>query len=175
MSSVCGTLFKLRTKITVTTKIIVYRSLAESLLQYLNLIWAWKKSVNLRKLQVCQNRMLKSVFNLHNRFHLEELYKVRKGIISVSDINKFQRCLYLFKSLRFPSHGQIIPAIPQHQHLTRNRNLPQISSCRLSLTEQRISCHGINLYNNIPSHIKESTSISNFKQQMYTYIQGELN
>lgn len=175
LSSVSGILFKLKNKIEKETKLIIYRSLAESVILYMNIIWAWTKCKNLKKVQVCQNRLLKCVFNLPIRFPTTELYKLKKGVIDICNINKFQRCLYIFKCLKFPFPGQVTPERTSHGHNTRFRDRPRTTATKRVLLRQRITTQGVELYNHLEDEIIDSQSIAIFKNKMYIHLQGALD
>lgn len=174
LSSVCGILFKLKNKIDEVSKLMIYRSLAESLLLYINIVWAWKRSKNLKKVQTGQNRLLKCVYNLPRRFPTSMLYRIKKGVICVNDINIFQRCLYIYKSQKFPFPGQVDPDRATHDHFTRFGHLPRTSTANLSLLKQRITSHGVELFNKLKPAIRDSESIAQFKNNLYSDLQGEL-
>lgn len=174
LSSINGVLFKLKNKVDQDTRLMIYRSLAESLLLHINIIWAWKNCKNLKKLQICQNRLLKCVYNLPYRFPTELLYKIKKGIIEVNDINVFQSCLYIFKSLKFPFPGAVVPDRATHEHFTRFRELPRTNLNNKATVCQRITTHGVQLFNDLSVDIRNSSTIVEFKRKMYDHLQGEL-
>lgn len=107
----------------------------------------------MKKVQVCQNRLLKCIFNLPVRFATNDLYKIKRGLLDISNINKFQRCLYIFKCLKFPFPGQVTPGIAQHYHNTRFRNLPRSSATKRTLLGQRITTHGTEVFNMLDSNL----------------------
>lgn len=171
LSSVCGIIFKLRTKIDEFAKMMIYRSLAESLIMYMNIIWAWKETNFRKKVQVTQNKLLKCVFNLPRRFPTNDLYKIRPGLMRVNEINIYQRCLYIFKTLHLELSELVQPSRVPENHNLRSANQPRINLTHLTLTEQRITFHGVDAYNKLTSNIKSSTNISIFKKRLREHLQ----
>ena len=57
-----------------------------------------------------------------------------------------------------------------HDYNTRNRNSLVPSAARLTATERSISVIGPNIWNSIPSDIRESPTISIFKNRFKAYL-----
>lgn len=173
LSSACGMMYKLRTKLDKSNKLLLYQSLAESHLRYLNIVWAWKSSESLKTLSVVQNKLLKNVFGLQLRFPTRCLYKIKEGILPVRAMNIYQRSMYVYKALKDPAPGMIIANIIQHSHDTRNRGQPDISVYRLYLCTQSMSSHGVSTFHRLPSNLRNIERISSFKKELIKLLQSE--
>ena len=62
---VIGILYKLKNKLDINSKLMIYRSLIESRLKYLAIVYAHNKyNTSLKFLQILQNKTLKNVHQL---------------------------------------------------------------------------------------------------------------
>lgn len=171
ISSASGLLFKLSRKLATKNKLLIYQSLIHSHLEYMAIVYAFKKTNELKILQSAQNKALKCVFNLDIRHNTIGLYKdYCKTIMPIYGLYKKQLLLYVYKSVHNIGSRFINLSVNQNICNTRNSSNLRIARCRLETTRQRIEYAGCVIFNNLPSNVKNCTSISIFKRTVKEYI-----
>lgn len=169
--SVIGLLYKFKNKFNTQTKLIIYKSLIHSHLNYLPIIYAYKRSNELKSLQRIQNKALKVVFNLPLMYSTISLFKnVSLAILPVYGLYRMQLLLYVFKSLHNIGYHTISFVRNQTVHNTRNNMNLRTARCRLETTKQRVEYMGSLEFNNLPQNIKNVERISIFKRRIKEYL-----
>ncbi|XP_075163247.1 uncharacterized protein LOC142235881 [Haematobia irritans] len=167
-----GILFKLRHKLSLKTKLMLYQTLIQTHLNYLAIVYACNKnSSSLKSLQRMQNRALKCIYNLPLTYSTLALYKdIAKTIFPVFGLHEYQLLIYVYKSLNGIGHRVI--SFSQNQSIlnTRSRQNLRMPRCRLERTKQRIDFAGCVLYNDLPSTMKNIPNISVFKSACKKYL-----
>ena len=173
INKVTGILWKTKEIVHKTTLRMLYLSLAWSHLTYGVLAWGRGNLVSLNKLQNAQNKLVKIIYGSHNN----SIYQLN-NLLRVTDTYDFFALIKLFSELNvsssqetyFAERIQNIQTI--HDHFTRfGRNLniipPQIrkSKCYASFLYK-----SINLWNNLPLNIKNSISLSVFKNKVRAFL-----
>lgn len=169
--SATGLLYKFKNKFTTETKMIIYQALAHSHLNYLPIIYAYKKSNELKSLQRAQNKALKTVFNLPITFSTLNLYKdVSKTVLPVFGLYKMKLLLYVFKSINGIGYHTISFSRNQFAFNTRNAMNLRVARCRLETTRQRVEHAGSLEYNHLPDMLKNTERISIFKRNIKEFL-----
>lgn len=171
ISPALGILYKLKYKLDEKTKYIIFQALVHSHLNYLTLIYGFRKNAELKSLQIIQNKSLKTVFNLPQLFPTLTLYKdVVKTVLPIYGIYKMQLLIYVYKVVHGIGHHTT--SFPRNQIVfnTRNNSNLRLARCRLETTKQRIEFIGSLEYNNLPNFLKDSLTISTFKQRLKEYF-----
>lgn len=171
ISPAIGLLYKFKYKFDQKTKFLIYQSLVQSHVNYLTIIYAHKKSTELRSLQRLQNRALKSVANLPMTHSTISLYtEYFPSVLPIYGTYKQQIILYVFRCLHNIGHHTISFTRNQVSFNTRNNEQLRVALCRTEVTKQRIEYAGSREFNNIPQHIKACVSLSNFKTLLKGYF-----
>jgi len=174
LSALNGLLFKFKYRIPKGVKLDLYFALAHSIISYCAGIWACNNNVD--KIQVCQNKLLKNVFNLPIRHSTFDLYYTNK-ILPIKSIYKYQQILSIFKIKNGIGNVNIDLDNYTHQFNTRNRNNIRVQRHKTLQTSQRISVKGSEMYNALPNEIKNISNYVSFKKALKNHLltSAELN
>lgn len=171
VASASGMLFKLKSKLNVKTKMLIYQSLIHSRLEYLAIIYAFKNTNELKSLQSVQNKALKCVFNLNLRHNTVSLFKdYCKTVLPIHGLYEKQILFYVFKSINNIGHRSVKLNINQSRFNTRNAGNLRTARCRLEATKQRIDYLGSLMYNNLTENLKSCNQLSVFKINVKKYL-----
>lgn len=171
ISPAIGLLYKFKNKFNANTKFLIYQALVQSHYNYLAIVYAYKKSTELRSLQRLQNKALKIVANLPILYSTINLYSnVFPSILPIFGSYKLQLVIYVFKCLRNIGHHTIHFTRNQNTFNTRNNDNLKIALCRSETTKQRIEYSGCREFNILPQHLKLMESLSLFKSSVRTYL-----
>lgn len=176
ISSALGLLFKFKYKFDHRTKLLIYQSLIQSNINYLAVVYAHKKTTELKSLQRLQNKALKIVANLpimHSTYSL--FNEVFPSILPIFGTYKQHLLLYVFKCLHHVGHHTIQFARNQVAVNTRNNQQLRVALCRTETTKQRVEYSGSREFNNLPHHVKASNRLSNFKNMLKEYLLSQID
>ena len=165
-------IFKLKNKLNVETKILIYQSLIQSHLNYMAIAYAYNKHSNLIKsLQHMQNRALKIVYNLPASYSTISLYKdICPQILPIQGLYKYQVLMFVFNCIHNIGYHTISFLKNQFNVNTRKRTNIRVPLCRLGKTKQRIDYIGAVVYKNLPTNVKSIDQIGAFKSSSKQYI-----
>lgn len=176
ISPVIGILYKFKNKFNRETKLLIYQTLIQSHINYLALIYGYKRSSELKMLQRLQNRALKTVANLPMTHSTKSLYsEIFPNILPIHGTYKLQIISYVFKCLNGIGHHTIGFMQNQNVFSTRNQLQLRVALCRTETTKQRIEHAGSKEFNNLPRHIKECTNIFHFKKMLKQYLLSNID
>lgn len=166
-----GILYKYKNKFDIKTNFLIYNSLIHSHLNYMSIMYGYKKSGQLKSLQRIQNKALRNVYNLPRTYSTISLYEdFAKGILPIHGLYKMQMLIFMFKSVR----NLVAPSIIFHRNQstfnTRNSSNLEVARCRLELTKQRIEHSGCSEFNHLPQQLKNILRISKFKTELKAYL-----
>lgn len=171
LAPVLGMMFKLKNKLRRETKLLMFESLIQNKLKYLSHIYGYKPNSDLKSLQIIQNKALRCVYNLPRMFSTVPLYRdVSKTALPIVGLHKFQLLTYVYKCLNNIGHHTVQLQRNNHTFNTRHNSDLLPSRCRLEITKQRIEHIGVLEYNKLPINIKNSETISIFKNRLKQYL-----
>lgn len=151
-----GILNKFRFKFDVTTKKLIYFALIHSHLSYCTALWG--ASSLAEKIQVAQNKSLRTVYNVDNRSNRVELYLLA-DVLPLAGLYKKQVSTYIYKNKNVTDG---VVKTFQNKYNTKGKRNLQISNNRLELTAQRISVNGSIMYNQLPWNIRKVKTLNSF-------------
>lgn len=170
-----GLLFKFKNKFDLDTKLLIYNALIHSHFNYMAIIYAHRKTAELKSLQRTQNKALKIVYNLPLLYSTRSLYEdITKTVLPVYGLYKIQLLLYVFKATHNIGHQTIEFIVNQNIFNTRNGSNLLIKRCRLETTKQRIEHAGSSEFNHLPLVLKNISRISIFKNHLKSYLLNNL-
>lgn len=173
ISPAIGLMYKFKNKFDERTKFLIYQTLIQSHLNYLAIIYAHKKSSELKSLQRLQNKALKTVANLPITNSTYSLYNdAFPTILPIHGIYKLQLLLYVYKSLHHIGHHTI--QFNLNHNNTRNNQQLRVALCRTETTKQRVEYSGSREFNMLPQHIKQSNRLSSFKNILKQYMSTQI-
>lgn len=154
--------YQLRNVLAQKLLLIVYSSLAESILSYGISVWGSAYETTLKKLQVCQNFIIRVIFKIKSRVSVRDIYTTN-CILNV-------RGLYI-KSILILIHSKNNLYHAHHSHNTRSQaaQMTPIDRVSKSVCQKSISYNGIKLYNSLPSLYRRYSSRI-FKKNIKSYI-----
>jgi hypothetical protein len=125
----------------------------------------------LQPLMILQKKIVRRLSNIYDdSTHSSDLFLNLK-ILKLNDIYKLHTSLYIHKMINNQSPDIICQIILSHQN-NRNRetrlptNILSKPQYTLACSTKAICFDGVNLYNNLPDFIKESTSYTVFKKNL---------
>lgn len=171
VSPITGMLYKLRNKLNVRTKMMIFESLIQSKLRYLSQVYAHRRNAALKTLQVVQNKALKNIFKLPMTYSTLSLYKeVAVTVLPIYGIHMMQLLTYVYKVVHNIGYHTISLERRQNNFNTRHGADIRVCRCRLEITKQRIDYKGCVDYNNLPTFVKNSETISVFKARLKNHL-----
>lgn len=143
----------------------VYYALAESLLSYGILVWGGIYDTHLKQLQICQNKLIKIIFNLHPRHSTNVLYTDNK-LLNIRNIY-IVSCL---KAIHFNIPSLKIPV--EHIYLTRTVTGRYVLTPRFQneASQRHVTFFGPKFYNLIPQEIKNVTKKRTFLKMVKEFL-----
>ena len=175
LSKCVGILCKVRKKLYKSTLIGLYHSFAYPYLFTATMYGETITHHALKEYPWCKRNM-RIITCSPFRAHTEPLYLANK-ILNISDINDYIVGIFMYECL----HGNI-PDIfrgyfqrnaDEHDHNLQNANDLYIPYGRLDIRKFSIKIAGGNLWNSLPSFVKNSQSINIFKKNMRNYLMRE--
>ena len=158
LSKVAGILFKIRKYLPLEARVLIYKTLAGSYLQYSIAAWGSCSQTTLRKLQTMQNRILRFITFSSPQSNIDHKYKTLK-ILKVKELyyyetGKFMHSVYhnLMPSA-FQNYFQAI----NHSYNTRTRtnNVFYIPQPRTEKAKTSIRFLGVLTWSKIPETMRE--------------------
>ena len=177
LASATGMLYKLRKFLTMPVLRMVYFSLFQSYLQYGIISWGNASTTLLRRLEVLQNKAVRSICNAPFRSRLDPLYH-RCGIIKLGHIHEFEvlKLMHQYFDDKLPmAFTEFFTKQSNiHSYSTRSASsgsfhVPRYSSSR---TQKSIKYIGVKLWNALPNTIR-SLAYCTFKRDLKNKYIGE--
>ena len=144
--------------------IVLYNTMVQSYLDYCNVVWLNLNSRQVKQLQTLQNRALRLVLNVDNRYHRRNLYDELN--IDCIDVRvKKSLLILIFKMIHHIVPEAICTRISFKENLYNLRN----HKCILNLDKPRSSFiknsslyNAIKLFNTLPESLRTENDINKF-------------
>ena len=142
-------------------------------MEYCNIIWAAGSNISLTMLFIKQKKAIRII--LHSKWNAHTaLIFTRLRILTLYDINKFQSCCFVYKSLNRllpPSFCDIFDInYDIHDHNTRHKSDIHAIAHRIHARTMYIKVYGAKLWNSLHQFLKNSNSYRQFKNYYKIYI-----
>jgi hypothetical protein len=151
----------------------LYYTLIHPHLTYGLLLWGSTYKTFLHKLQVLQNKSIRSITKSKYNESTGPIYK-KLGILPLSKLYQLEAAKFMFlnhkEDLPSPLLSIFTPNIDIHQYGTRHRNDPHINARRTHLSSQCFIHKAPSIWYNIPPPIKESKTVGSFCSKMKKYL-----
>lgn len=153
------------------TKKLLYNSYIESNLLYLASVWGRANKNDLNRLQKCQNKAVKSLYNLPYDTHFDEVYSITE-IFNVNEIIYQQEIKLIHKICinGIDTNLKLTERSSVHNYQTRNCNNLNFKKTNTTKAKKALMHHGIIRYNEIPNVLKQTQNIIKFKKQIKNFI-----
>ena len=178
LSAASSAIYKLRKYIPQKALMSVYYSLGYSYLQYAIICWGNSSKVIKHKLQVKQNRIIKTLFNkFGTKTTLKPLYK-QLQVLNIDEIYKLEVAKFMAKvNLNklpvFCSNQSTIfrTLFSFHTYSTRSVSSKSFYVQRTSLVKsnQSLKISGVEIWNSLPRHISIGGQYHGTKVPRYRY------
>ena len=148
----------------------MYLSFIRPILEYADVVWDGCSEIQSKKLECIQTEAARIVTGLTRSTKLENLYS-EIGWIPLSERRKEHKLVTLFKIINglAPSYlTELLPSMVGHNlqyNLRDNMNFCE-PFCRLEISKHSFFPSSIALWNRLPNHIKEISSLSSFKRNI---------
>ena len=154
----------------VTEKLI--HAFVSSTIDYCNSLYYDITDYNIKKLQIIQNCAARLVFNVPSRSHVSHLLK-QLHWLPVKFRIEFKICLLTYKCLNNLAPSYLTDLIEKkastRQLRSNNKNLLKIRKPKIEKGRQSFSYAAPKLWNELPSSVKESSSLATFKKNLKTH------
>ena len=154
----------------------IYNAFIASNFNYCNTVWHFCSDRSLYKLEKLHKQALRVVLNDYSSSYRDLLHKVSKPTLYVSRLKAIATEAYKCKSNENPDYINVMlnPLIkPYNLRVSPRAEQPKVNttSCGLHSFKYQIA----KLWNEMPSHIKEATSLYNFKSLLSKWAGPECN
>jgi hypothetical protein len=148
----------------------VYNAFVNSHLNYLVGVWGNAYENELKSVKTMQNKTLKIMFNFEKRKNTVELYKeTQKLNLKSMNCVALNILMYKVSNNMIQNDFEIQYNSDVHRYNTRQAIDIHIDFTRTNLGKMGILTKAAHLYNDLPTELRELTSISVFKKQIRDY------
>lgn len=169
MTSLTGAMRRISNCVPHKTRLMIYNALVKSNLDYLIEIWGCAAKTNLKPLQISQNKVIKILFHYDKLTHTPTLYK-KTNLLNLNQIYTQNICILIKKIMSGQLHSQTNFIKRTYKHNLRNTNKLKLHAPRTDYGKRNILYDGTKIFNNLPSDVKEITSIHAFKAKLKVYV-----
>ena len=169
VSSACGILYSIRSKITRSVAKIIYSSLFLPYLQYCNILWASCTVSKMQSIFICQKRIVRLILKKSRWEPSSPLFK-RLKLVKLQDFNKVNSAQFVYKAVNglIPSPITFAVRAPGPYNLRQNEPLI-VPFSRFNQTQRFISIRGPLIWNALPLDIRTSRTLQTFKKRIKSY------
>lgn len=176
LSSLLGSLRNIVRCIPRKLRYTIYNTLVKPHLMYLIEIWGSAAKTKLANLQIIQNKIIKMLFNYPYLTATSKIYEDTK-IMNIRQLYTYNVCIFVRKALSKTIHTNI--TLKKYKHVTkrstRRASLIVLPKARTNYGKKTITFEGVQLFNKVPSHIKNVSSHNAFKYQLAQYLTADLS
>ena len=172
ISKVIGILRRLKYFVTEKVLTMLYNALILPYINYCNVVWGNCNKTKVNVIFLLQKKAIRICTNSHYLEHTDSLF-LRLKVLKVDDIHKFQTAIFMFKytqNLLPLFHNAFSLNRDVHAYPTRHRNDFHLNNPKLLLAQKSIRHNGPDIWNSLPLHIKQYTSLYSFKANTKKYF-----
>lgn len=150
---------------------LIYNSLVKPHIDYLIEIWGPAAKSNIGILQTAQNKLVKTLFGYHFRTPTDKIYKNTK-LMTIKQTYFYYTCILIRKILNKEIQTQMkFTTKGSHQKIQlRNSTHLVLRQPRTNYGMRNIEYEGAQMYNKLPTEIKDTKCILLFKKLLKDYI-----
>ena len=148
------------------TALTLYHTLIQSHCDYCCTLWRNGNSVHLRRLQKIQNRALRIVLQVDNRFNRQTLYSTLK-VDCLIDRWKKQALIFIFKLLNNFLPESLCERLEKrvsHYNLRNHENILNLPKPKSNILKNSTLYSASRLFNTLPTETRSLTSITAFSR-----------
>ena len=159
LSKSLGILYKIRDSLPIQARINYYYAYMYPYVTYNITSWGGTCEIHLHSLNILHKRIIKTICGNRKFDHTSPLfYKLR--LLKLNDIYRYFISVHMHGAMRSAMYSV------SHQLNTRNRDRALPNFNRLKVCQQSVSHTGPNIWNNLPSDLRNIESISVFKNRL---------
>ena len=165
-----GIIWKIRNSLNKSAKKLLYYALIHSHLHYGNCVWGTGPKTELQPLIIAQKKIIRIISSAQYREHTNGLFK-SLNILKLPEINNLATVKFVQSQVysqdpivNFRRGNQV------HDYNTRSANHLRPNRHSVIVTKRFISNRGCNLWNSLPSNLKEITNTNSFKIKTKKYF-----
>ena len=173
LSKQVGLLYKLSKYIPIEILKLLYNTL---FIPYINYgIEAWYGSFlnNTHKIFVLQKKSIRAINSLPYNFHTND-YFFSMNFLKLKDLYQYKISIIIYRKLHSLDNSNLENFTAKlsdiHNYPTRNNNKYILPRYKKNQSKFCIDYQGINIWNNIPDHIQNSSSLFKFKKLLNKYL-----
>ena len=162
VSRMVGVFYKVKKLLTLPALKTLYHSLVYPHLQYGIIFWGAVNVVDFNKIFRAQKKLIRFIDGAARLAHTEPLFKQHK-ILKLEDIKKLEMCKFIYSDINFGHRFNFSARNRIHSHNTRNNHSINLPQPRINVIKYSVFYSGLQLFNNIPTLLKNSDSKASFK------------
>lgn len=177
ISRAVGVIGKMRDLVPEKILYTLYNALVLPYFTYCNTVWGNCSITKINIIFLLQKRALRICTHSNYLAHTNPLF-YRLNILKVSDLHLYQTAICMFKYTQnsLPLfHDVFIPNSHVHSYPTRNCTDFHLHNPKTLLAHKSIRYHGPDIWNALPRHIKQCTSLYSFKATLKKNIISQYN
>ena len=153
------------------TLITVYNTTILPLFDYAIIVWSSCGEKNLKRLQVLQNKAMRTILGAHYLTHSKDLLKELK-FMSIKDRIIFLSGCMVYKALNSltPKYlsTKFVPIHLKHEHVTRSSSQGNLQTRRFKTNygKSMFDYQGSLIWNVICPHVRKNSTLSTFKKHL---------
>ena len=155
----------------ISTKKQIYFTNIQSHISYALSVWGPMLSANdKRKLQVQQNKAVRSIFNVNRRSSIKQYFK-KCNLLPIDDMIELSlaKISYRYINEILPKRISNLFDAPGHNHNTRHRNALQVPHHTLAIYNKSFLGRSPNVWLNLQENIKNSEKMCTFNKRFSKY------
>ena len=166
LSKSLGILYKIRDSLPIQTRINYYYAYMYPYISYNITSWGGTNQIHLHPLIILHKRIIRTICGNRKFDHTAPLFhKLR--FLKLYDIFRYFVSVYMHGAVRGGMYD-----VPHHIN-TRNRDRALPKFHRLNVCQQSISYTGPNIWNNLPSDLRNIESLSLLKNKLKKFFVGQ--
>ena len=147
----------------------IYYSLIYSHLFYCHTVWGAAGKFKTNSLMTAQKRTIRTMSYLKKYDHTNESFKTLR-LLKYKDINTYCCALYVYKSVNNHISNDFFQFRVNERYPLRNNNILDTPYMRTTQSQTSIRYHGVKVWNDLPSFVKEKTSVTSFKKALKLFL-----
>lgn len=159
------------------TRCIVYKSIIAPHFEYCNTILAGMGETQLTKLQVAQNRAMRVILQCDRYTKVERMLHALQ-FMSIRQRLRYNVCIFVFKMVNgmLPEQlgNRIVLVGDMNERRTRQASNIVIQFRRTRSAQNSLFYKGIQMYNAMPTELKQCDDLITFKRMLKEYIISQL-
>ena len=153
------------------TRVVVVQSIALSLIEYCIRIWGTTNETLLKKVQKMQNFAAKVAIGGAKKYDHVSPILTELQWLKIKQKHEFLNCTTMYKILRgfypewlFTHSFKTVQEVTNN--ITRQNNKLYVPRSRTQTGERRLAVLAAKLWNELPTHVTQATSLSSFKHKL---------